>query len=175
MKLKIKLLSDHIPVLLDEDGETNLNPPEAYIPKQQTPGAAAFDLYANVNRVALLPGERKLISTGISVAIPEGFCGLVLPRSGLTLTAGLGVANSPGLIDSDYRGEVCVVAHNMTETETVVIERGMRIAQLLLLQTPEIELHVVDELNETERNEGGFGSTGVKDTEQDTSDETEES
>lgn len=124
------------------------------------PGDAAFDLPARVP-AEIDPGGRDLIPTGFAVAVPVGWCGLILPRSGLALDYGLTVLNSPGLIDSGYRGELKVLLAN-TGPEPVAIERGQRIAQLLVLPVPDMELYEVDELPAAidDRGQQGFGSSG---------------
>jgi dUTP pyrophosphatase len=132
--------------------------PEASLPNRAYPGDAGLDLAA-CERVELRPGERALVATGIAVAIPEGFAGFVQPRSGLAVRHGITMVNSPGLIDSGYRGEVKVVLLNTDPSETFVAEPGERIAQLVVLPLPELELVEVDELPETERGVRGFGSS----------------
>jgi dUTP pyrophosphatase len=132
--------------------------PEASLPSRAYPGDAGLDL-AVCERVELLPGERALVSTGVAVAIPEGFAGFVQPRSGLAARHGITMVNSPGLIDSGYRGEVKVVLLNTDRSETFVAEPGERIAQLVVLPVPELELVEVDELPETARGVRGFGSS----------------
>ncbi|HEX7247562.1 MAG TPA: dUTP diphosphatase [Actinomycetota bacterium] len=133
---------------------------DATLPSAQHEGDAGLDLCAN-DDVEVLPGERAMISTGIAVAIPDGFAGLVLPRSGLASKRGLTLANSPGLIDSGYRGEVMVAAVNLDRTEAVKVMRGDRIAQLVVVAVPVVESAWVDELPPSERGVGGFGSTGT--------------
>jgi dUTP pyrophosphatase len=123
-------------------------------------GDAGMDLYAAADRV-LRPGERSLVPTGIAVAIPEGFAGFVLPRSGLALKQGLSLVNAPGLIDSHYRGEIKVIAINLDPREPITISRGDKIAQLTIQPVACADLVEVAELDETVRGEGGFGSTGV--------------
>jgi dUTP pyrophosphatase len=110
--------------------------------------------------VEVLPGERAMIPTGVAVAIPDGHAGLVLPRSGLASTHGLTLANAPGLIDAGYRGEVIVSAVNLDRSEAVKIARGDRIAQLVVVRIPDVEPRWADELPDSERGDGGFGSTG---------------
>lgn len=122
-------------------------------------GDAGADLTAAEDLV-LAPGARALVPTGISIAIPDGYAGLVLPRSGLAVKSGVTVINSPGLIDSGYRGEVRVGLVNHGD-EPFSIARGDRIAQLLITEVPEVEFVIVDALDDTARGEGGFGSTGV--------------
>jgi dUTP diphosphatase len=131
------------------------------IPERATPGSVGFDLRACVAReVTLGPGDRLLIPTGFSIAIPPGHEGQVRPRSGLALRQGLTLLNAPGTIDSDYRGEVAVVAVNHGR-EPVVIRRGDRIAQLVIAPVPEVRLEERDDLPATGRGEGGFGHTGT--------------
>lgn len=132
--------------------------PHASVPAIAHPGDAAFDL-ATIDHVSLVPGERAAVPTGLAVAIPEGWAGLVLPRSGHALRHGLGVVNGPGLIDAGYRGEVRVILINHGDEE-IAFEPGDRIAQLLILPVPEVELIEVDELPPSRRGSGGFGSTG---------------
>lgn len=133
---------------------------ELPLPSYAHEGDAGLDLYAAENRI-LQPFERALIATGIAVAIPEGFAGFVLPRSGLAIKRGLSVVNSPGLIDSHYRGEIKVIAINMDAHAQIEIGRGEKIAQLVIQRVEVVELIEVDQLNETARGEGGFGSTGI--------------
>ncbi|HVL51271.1 MAG TPA: dUTP diphosphatase [Actinomycetota bacterium] len=121
-------------------------------------GDAGVDLRAT-QPATLKPGERALISTGIALAIPQGFAGFVQPRSGMAIKKGLGVLNSPGLIDSGYRGEIKVIAINLDDQE-MNIERGDRIAQLVILPVPHCTYEEVETLPESERGTGGFGSTG---------------
>ncbi len=123
-------------------------------------GDAAFDLPARLG-TTIEPGDRVLVPTGFAVAVPQGWCGLLLPRSGLALHEGLSVLNSPGLIDAGYRGELQVILVNHGH-EPVTIERGQRIAQLLIQRVPEVVLVEVDELPEAidDRGERGFGSSG---------------
>lgn len=128
------------------------------IPSYATPGSAGMDLYSAVDDV-LEFGDRKLIPTGISVAIPEGYVGLVCPRSGLALNNGVGIVNSPGVIDPDYRGEVGVILINHGGW-TFEINRGSKIAQLLIVPNPKVVWRPVNALDDTERGAGGFGSSG---------------
>jgi dUTP pyrophosphatase len=134
--------------------------PEASLPTAHHPGDAGLDLRANAD-VEVLPGERMMIPTGLAVAIPDGHAGLVLPRSGLASKCGLTLANSPGLIDAGYRGEVIVAAVNLDRTEAVKIARGERIAQLVIVALPAVNPVWADELEDSERAAGGFGSTGT--------------
>ena len=134
--------------------------PEAALPTAQHPGDAGLDLRADAD-VVVAPGERAMIPTGVAVAIPDGYAGLVLPRSGLASKRGLTLANAPGLIDAGYRGEVIVAAVNLDRTDAVAIARGDRVAQLVIVALPEIEPTWVSELPGSHRGEGGFGSTGT--------------
>ncbi|MEX1263618.1 MAG: dUTP diphosphatase [Actinomycetota bacterium] len=133
--------------------------PEATLPSSQHAGDAGLDLCANAD-VEVLAGERAMVPTGLAVAIPEGYAGLVLPRSGLASKRGLTLANSPGLIDAGYRGEVIVSAVNLDLTEAVKIARGDRIAQLVVVALPTVKPTWVSDLPATQRGEDGFGSTG---------------
>jgi dUTP pyrophosphatase len=123
-------------------------------------GDAGLDLSSAAD-VEVGPGERALVPTGVSVAIPEGHAGLVLPRSGLASRLGLTLANSPGLIDAGYRGELTCAVVNLDRRETVRIARGDRIAQLVVVALAEVEPRWADELPESDRGERGFGSTGA--------------
>ena len=134
--------------------------PEAVLPTQAYDGDAGFDLAA-CEHVVLAPGERALVATGLAVAIPAGFAGFVQPRSGLAARHGLTVLNSPGLIDSGYRGEVQVVLLNTDPSTTFTVQPGMRIAQLVLLAVPPVLVREVGELPASERAGGGFGSSGA--------------
>ena len=132
--------------------------PEAVVPERAYEGDAGMDLSA-CGRIELAPGERALVPTGLAVAIPEGYAGYVQPRSGLASRHGISIVNTPGLVDSGYRGELLVNLVNHDLHETFVIEPGMRIAQLVVLPHPEVELVEVDELPESERGVRGFGSS----------------
>jgi dUTP pyrophosphatase len=134
--------------------------PDAIVPEHAYAGDAGVDL-ASCERVALAPGERAVVGTGLAVAIPDGFAGFVQPRSGLAARHGITIVNAPGLIDSGYRGEVRVVLLNTDRHEPFVVEPGMRIAQLVVLAVPEVELVELDELPETERGVRGFGSSAA--------------
>ena len=132
------------------------------LPTYQTEGASAVDLFANLKQPILLkPKERKLIKTGIYISIPLGFEAQVRPRSGLAIKKGITVLNSPGTIDSDYRGEIGVVLINQSN-EDFKISNGDRIAQLVLSSYHKIQWQAVDLLDKTERGSAGFGSTGKK-------------
>ncbi|MBR3159260.1 MAG: dUTP diphosphatase [Atopobiaceae bacterium] len=133
--------------------------PEVELPSYAYEGDAGLDLRAN-EEVILQPFERRLIPTGLAIAIPEGYAGFVQPRSGMALKRGLSMANTPGLIDSHYRGELKVVAINLDAREPIHIKRGERIAQLVIQRTPCVHLIEVDALDETDRGMGGFGSSG---------------
>lgn len=128
------------------------------VPAYQTDGASGCDLYA-AHELMIAPDETVLIRTGIKVAIDKGYEGQIRPRSGLALTRSISMPNAPGTIDSDYRGEVGVILHNLGRGSFFVAV-GDRIAQLVICPVVRANIHVVDELDETERGEGGFGSTG---------------
>jgi dUTP pyrophosphatase len=132
--------------------------PDAQVPQQAYEGDAGLDLVA-CERVVLGPGERAVVPTGIAVEIPPGFAGFVQPRSGLAARHGIGVVNSPGLIDSGYRGEIRVVLINTDRAETFVVEPRMRVAQLVVAPVADVRLVEVDELATSERGARGFGST----------------
>ncbi len=132
--------------------------PGAVLPKRAYAGDAGLDLAA-CERVTLAPGERATVPTGLAVAIPEGHAGFVQPRSGLAARHGITIVNAPGLVDSGYRGELRVVLLNTDTSEPFVVEPGMRIAQLVVLPVPELELVEVDELPDSERGVRGFGSS----------------
>jgi len=131
---------------------------DAVVPERAYAGDAGLDLAA-CERFELGPGERAVVGTGLAVAIPDGHAGFVQPRSGLAARHGLSVVNAPGLIDSGYRGEIRVVLLNTDLRESFVVEPGMRIAQLVVLPVPELELVETDELPESERGVRGFGSS----------------
>ncbi len=125
-----------------------------------TEGASGLDLLAAIKEpLELLPGKRTLIPTGIQIALPEGFEAQVRPRSGLALKEGIGLLNSPGTIDSDYRGEIQVIVFNAGD-RPFTFQRGMRIAQLVVAPVVKAQFVVVDNLNATVRGAGGFGHTG---------------
>ena len=134
---------------------------EAIVPVRAYPGDAGLDLAA-CERVELGPGERAVVGTGLAVAIPEGYAGFVQPRSGLASRHGISVVNAPGLIDSGYRGEVRVVLLNTDRAETFVVEPGMRIAQLVVLEVPQLELVETEKMPESERGVRGFGSSRAR-------------
>jgi len=132
--------------------------PDAVIPSQGDDGDAGLDLSA-CEGVTLAPGERAVVSTGLAVEIPDGYAGFVQPRSGLASRHGIGIVNSPGLVDSGYRGEIRVVLLNTDRSEPFTVEPGMRIAQLVVLPVPAVRLVEVDELQTSERGARGFGSS----------------
>lgn len=131
---------------------------DAVIPKYQTSEAAGFDLHS-VDEKTIKAGERDVIKTGLAVALPKGYELQVRPRSGLALKNGITVLNTPGTVDSDYRGELMVILLN-TSKEDFVIKKGDRIAQAIIKEILQADFAVVDELDSTERGAGGFGSTG---------------
>jgi dUTP pyrophosphatase len=129
------------------------------VPRYARDGDAGLDLHA-AESCALRPGERRAVRTGLALAIPRGFAGFVLPRSGLALRRGMTVLNAPGLIDAGYRGELQVLLVNHGDA-VVEVERGDRIAQLVIQRVEAVELVEMEELPESERGAGGFGSTGA--------------
>jgi dUTP pyrophosphatase len=132
------------------------------LPKYATALSAGVDLEAAVNEtITLKPGERQLIPTGLAIALPEGYEAQIRPRSGLALKNGVTVLNSPGTVDADYRGEIKVILANLG-SEDFIVERGMRIAQMVIAQHAHVAWNVVGKLDETARGAGGFGSTGIK-------------
>jgi dUTP pyrophosphatase len=131
---------------------------DATIPVRAYPGDAGLDLAA-LEPAVLGPGERATVGTGLAVAVPEGYAAFVQPRSGLAANHGITLVNAPGLIDSGYRGEVRVVLLNTDRRETFTVEPGMRIAQLVVLKVPELDVNEVDELPASERGVRGFGSS----------------
>lgn len=134
--------------------------PSVEVPSYAYEGDAGLDLRA-AESVVLKPFERKLIATGLAIAIPDGYAGFVQPRSGLAIKQGLSIVNTPGLIDAHYRGELKVIAINLDPKSEIRIEKGDRIAQLVIQQVPTVTLCEVDELDKTDRGAGGFGSSGV--------------
>jgi dUTP pyrophosphatase len=135
--------------------------PSVEMPSYAYEGDAGLDLRASAT-VDINPFERVLIPTGLAIAIPDGYAGFVQPRSGNALKRGLTIANTPGLIDAHYRGELKVIAINLDAHEPIHIERGERIAQLVIQKVPTVHLVEVDKLDETDRGCGGFGSSGSK-------------
>ena len=134
--------------------------PEAALPERAHPGDAGLDLRSAVE-IEVPAGGRAMVPTGLAVAIPEGFAGLVLPRSGLASRHGLTLANAPGLIDAGYRGELTCAVVNLDREHAVRIARGDRIAQLVIVAVPDVKPSWVDDLPSSSRGEGGFGSTGT--------------
>lgn len=134
--------------------------PGAILPMRAHAGDAGADLYA-VEEVTLTPGERALVGTGIAIALPMGTVGLIHPRSGLAAKHGLTIVNAPGTVDAQYRGELKVCLLNTDRTEPFTVTPGMRIAQLVVEKVELVEFVEADVLEETERGEGGYGSTGT--------------
>ena len=132
----------------------------AQAPKYAHDGDAGADLVC-IEDVTLAPGERSLVSTGVAIALPAGYVGLVHPRSGLATKHGIGIVNTPGTIDSGYRGELKICLINLDSSETVNLPAGSRIAQLVIQEVTTAQFIQVQDLGETERNDKGFGSTGV--------------
>ena len=131
------------------------------LPFYSTPGSAGMDLRANIKEeIFLKPGERRLIPTGLRIALPEGYEAQVRPRSGLAIKHGVTVLNSPGTVDCDYRGEICVIIINHGQ-EPFVINNGERIAQMVVCRYERVAWEVSDTLDDTERGAGGFGHTGA--------------
>jgi len=141
MDLKIKILDNSIPH-----------------PKYAHPGDAGLDLYSTIDCV-LKPFERKLIPTGIKIELPEGYAGFVQPRSGMAINNGISLVNTPGLIDSGYRGEIKAILINLDPKNDFVIKKGDKICQLVILKVENVNLIFKDNLSETSRGEGGFGSS----------------
>lgn len=144
--------------------------PTAISPKRATAGAAGYDLYVPSDSFVALPGGKEiqdgllshsnvLVRIGWAAAIPKGYVGLICPRSGLSLKEGITVGNGPGVVDSDYRGEIGVILHN-TGRNPFAIRGGDRIAQLVIVPVMEMQIKVVNDLDSTHRDENGFGSTG---------------
>ena len=133
---------------------------DAVIPNYQTSGSSGFDIHA-VGEYTLIPKDRKIIKTGLKMAIPEGYELQIRSRSGLTFKQGLVVANSPGTVDADYRGEIGVILTN-SSTHTIHVSNGDRVAQGVVCPILQVKFDVVDTLDETERGEGGWGSTDKK-------------
>ncbi|MFL2882723.1 MAG: dUTP diphosphatase [Pelagibacteraceae bacterium] len=132
------------------------------IPKYETPGSAGMDINAFLNNsIEINPGERKIIPTGFSLSIPKGYEVQIRPRSGLAIKEGISVLNTPGTIDSDYRGEIKVILINLSDKKFIV-ENETRIAQMIIAPVTQVSLEEVSELSNTVRGTGGFGSTGIK-------------
>ncbi|WP_231841052.1 dUTP diphosphatase [Deferribacter desulfuricans] len=134
--------------------------PDAQIPQYATNGSSGFDFYT-VEEIVIQPKETKLIKTGLQIALPIGYELQIRPRSGLSLKTPLRVANTPGTVDADYRGEICILVWN-TEDKPITIEKGTRIAQGVICKIEQVNFIETDELDDTDRGDGGFGSTGVK-------------
>lgn len=147
-------MNDYLPVKF---AKTAL---EAVIPSRGRFGDAGYDL-TSLEDLILQPFERKLIRTGIAIELPAHYAGLVIPRSGNAINKGLSLVNTPGLIDSNYRGELKVIAINLDSQEPIQISKGDRIAQLVIIRVEDVEFEQVDALSETERGSGGFGSSGA--------------
>ena len=144
-KILIKRLSNNIP-----------------LPKYETEGSSGMDLTANVNKfIEIQPGKSEIIPTGLALSIPKNYEIQIRPRSGLAAKNQISVLNTPGTIDEDYRCEIKVILINLGEKK-FIIEKGLRIAQMVLCPVIKAELEEVDELDETKRGSGGFGSTGIK-------------
>ena len=132
------------------------------LPKYETEGSSGLDLAANIDKqIKILPGKSEIISTGLAVAIPKNFEIQIRPRSGLAAKSQISVLNTPGTIDADYRGELKVILINLSD-KVFVVEKGLRIAQMVLCPVVKATLKEVTELENTERGSGGFGSTGLK-------------
>ena len=134
--------------------------PELPAPAYAKPGDAGADLRSRID-FELEPGERALVPTGVAIALPEGYVGLVHPRSGLATKNGITIVNAPGTVDSGYRGELMVTLLNTDKTKSFHVQRGDRIAQLVIQKYEHATLTVVDELEQTERGSSGFGSSGI--------------
>jgi dUTP pyrophosphatase len=132
------------------------------LPKYETKGSSGMDLAANINKnISIDPGKTATVPTGLALSIPEGFEAQIRPRSGLAAKKKISVLNTPGTIDADYRGEIKVILINLSD-QLFVIEKGLRIAQMVICPVVQAQLQEVHELNNTNRGEGGFGSTGSK-------------
>jgi len=132
------------------------------IPKYETPGSSGMDIAAHINEsIVINPGERALVPTGFSLAIPKGHEVQIRPRSGLAAKKSITVLNTPGTIDADYRGEIKVILINLGK-DKFIVENGERIAQIVVCPIAQVQLEEVKELSETDRGSGGFGSTGTK-------------
>ena len=132
------------------------------LPKYETEGSSGLDLAANTDKqIKIFPGKSEIISTGLAVAIPKNFEIQIRPRSGLAAKSQISVLNTPGTIDADYRGELKVILINLSD-KVFVVEKGLRIAQMVLCPVVKATLKEVTELENTERGSGGFGSTGIK-------------
>ena len=135
---------------------------EVSLPKYETSGSSGMDLSANINsNVNIEPGNSAIIPTGLAISIPKGFEVQIRPRSGLAAKQKISVLNTPGTIDADYRGEIKVILINLNN-KVFTVEKGLRIAQMVVCPVVQAELEEVSELNDTDRGKGGFGSTGIK-------------
>ena len=135
---------------------------EVSLPKYETSGSSGMDLAANIDaNINIDPGKTAIIPTGLALSIPKGFEVQIRPRSGLAAKQKISVLNTPGTIDADYRGEIKIILINLGQ-ETFKVEKGLRIAQMVVCPVIQAQLKEVDDLNETERGKGGFGSTGIK-------------
>ena len=135
---------------------------EVSLPKYETSGSSGMDLSANIDaKINIEPGKTAIIPTGLALSIPKGFEIQIRPRSGLAAKQKISVLNTPGTIDSDYRGEIKVILINLSQ-ESFRVEKGLRIAQMVVCPVVQAQLKEVNDLNETARGEGGFGSTGTK-------------
>tara|TARA_B100001996_G_scaffold378120_1_gene361750 strand:- start:141 stop:581 length:441 start_codon:yes stop_codon:yes gene_type:complete len=135
---------------------------EAVIPKYETNGSSGMDISASIEKeIKIYPGEKAIIPSGFSLSIPKGFEVQIRPRSGLAAKRGISVLNTPGTVDSDYRGEIKIILINLSKEEFVV-EKNMRIAQMVVSPVIQVKLEEVKELPKTSRGSGGFGSTGTK-------------
>ena len=135
---------------------------EVSLPKYETSGSSGMDLSANIDaKINIEPGKTAIIPTGLALSIPKGFEIQIRPRSGLAAKQKISVLNTPGTIDSDYRGEIKVILINLSQ-ESFIVEKGLRIAQMVVCPVVQAQLKEVNDLSETGRGEGGFGSTGTK-------------
>ena len=137
-----------------------LRPGTTPLPSYMTPHAAGMDLYADLEQdIVLQPGGRALVQTGIAIALPQGYEAQIRPRSGLAIRYGITVLNTPGTIDADYRGEVCIILINLS-SEDFTVKNGDRICQMVIASHEKVEWKLTEELETTRRGEGGFGHTG---------------
>lgn len=134
---------------------------DVVLPSYAYAGDAGLDIRC-IEDVDLEPLERRLVSTGLAIALPDGYAGFMQPRSGLAIKCGLSIVNTPGLIDAHYRGELKVILINLNKDACIHLDKGERIAQLVIQEVPAVTLQEVDELDETDRGAGGFGSSGTK-------------
>jgi len=156
------LFSQHIYIMLSKMKVQIINKSRHSLPEYATTLSAGMDIRANLSEpINLAPMQRCLVKTGLYIALPQGYEAQVRPRSGLAIKKGITVLNSPGTIDADYRGEICVILINLS-SELFVIEDGERIAQMVIARHEQSEWEKVEVLEETERGAGGFGHTGKK-------------